>query len=643
MRENRKCILIFSGYNQRAVISFCRVCHQYNIPYKMVSAFNDTIQHTTYKRNIVYKRKNSSFDLELFKNIREIIDDYNEIVILPSSEYINRFILKNRTTLENMGFEIPLVEQNLYNLISDKYSFGELCIKNGINIPREINSKDVEQFPIVVKPKKYFCRNKKIISPIIIKDKSELEEALNKIDLADIYIQEFVQGESYYLLYYFSQNAKVVSFSQKNILQQDGGKSIIAARTSKIHLEDIGNKFINLFENISYKGLVMVELKKYNNKFYMIEANPRLWGPSQLFIDSNVNLFELFIKELGFNVNIDKKDVNYNALYFWEGGISQLEKEDRNLVYYGEFKQDDKTEYRKYDIYNRTDTKEIYNMEMNKEKKVDIKELRSLYEDGSKHSVYQNIPQFVSERIGYKVQLDENWRGDETRLKYIEKFLKNINYNSIGDIGANTGYFSLSLANEMKNKKVISYEINKNHVDFISTIKENFDLKNIQIINEGVNLEKVDDLKELDIYMLLNVIHHAGVDFDVDLGVNNINFKQYAKQYLEKLRNKCRVLIFQMGYNHGGNKLNPIVSPNEIKEMFDYHLHLIRETGWNIVDVAYAANNDKQYKSLLEYGISIDKLNTYDLKLLDKYIEKYDICNNSEFYKRPIFILCKNI
>jgi hypothetical protein len=35
-----------------------------------------------------------------------------------------------------------------------------------------------------------------------------------------------------------------------------------------------------------FYGLVMIEVKEYDNQFYMIEANPRLWGPSQLILDA---------------------------------------------------------------------------------------------------------------------------------------------------------------------------------------------------------------------------------------------------------------------------------------------------------------------------------------------------------------------
>ena len=43
----------------------------------------------------------------------------------------------------------------------------------------------------------------------------------------------------------------------------------------------------------------MVEVKHLSNKNYMIEANPRFWGPSQLFVDAGINLFEAFLVDNG--------------------------------------------------------------------------------------------------------------------------------------------------------------------------------------------------------------------------------------------------------------------------------------------------------------------------------------------------------
>ncbi|MCU9814803.1 DUF1698 domain-containing protein [Paraclostridium sp. AKS73] len=323
-------------------------------------------------------------------------------------------------------------------------------------------------------------------------------------------------------------------FSQKNILQQDLGKSIIAAEVSGIHKEKINGDFIDLFKDVEYKGLIMVEIKKYKNEYYMIEANPRLWGPSQLFVDANIPIFENFLIDVGFNIDLKKQPIDYEVKYFWYGGVKQIERENRSLVYHCKIDLNDTqtmNSYMKYDIYKRYDTINIYNYEVEGRLKMDIRELEKLYEDGSKHSIYQNLPDFVSKHIDYKVEINEEWRGDRTRLEYVKKFISEVEFKTLGDIGANTGYFSLSLANEYKNKKVLAYEINRNHCDLMKVIKENFNMENIEVIEEGVDLSKIKDIDYRDIYIFFNVIHHAGVDFDKDLNITTENFMVYTENF----------------------------------------------------------------------------------------------------------------
>ena len=111
---------------------------------------------------------------------------------------------------------------------------------------------------------------------------------------------EYVKGRSYYLLFYFGKFGNIKKFSQENLAQQFEGKSIIAAISSTIHKENICTQYETLFKEINYHGFVMVELRKNHTGYYMIEANPRFWGPSQLLINCNTAFFEEFLYDYGF-------------------------------------------------------------------------------------------------------------------------------------------------------------------------------------------------------------------------------------------------------------------------------------------------------------------------------------------------------
>lgn len=364
----KRAIIIFSGYNQRAIIAFCRVAEKQKVPLIIIAkSESDPIFDTKYVKYVKYIREKLDLDLSYFKYILNYIKStevFDEYFILPSSEALNIFLLKNREELESLNFMIPLVDEITYNLISNKYDFGELCKKHGIKVPKEIKVNDINRFPIVIKPKSYYTRDGRAIAPQIIKNMKMLKDFIAQNNLGDFYIQEYVEGESYYLLYYFSKDGSYESFSQKNILQQSKGKSIVAAISAKVHKDDISNKFVEMFKSVGFTGLIMVEIRLYKGEYYMIEANPRLWGPSQLFVDSNCCFFESYLKDMGFNINMNEScNTKDNVRYFWLGGLIE------SLYKYGEivFHTDnhdiflrDFHEYLSNEIYLREDTQNVF-------------------------------------------------------------------------------------------------------------------------------------------------------------------------------------------------------------------------------------------------------------------------------------------
>src|SRR6266496_1777913 len=90
-------------------------------------------------------------------------------------------------------------------------------------------------------------------------------------------------------------------------------------------------------------------------------------------------------------------------------------------------------------------------------------ELKALYGDASKHSAYQSIPDFVSAALGYSEVIDEGWRGDKPRLAYLLRTRQPADGELWGDFGANTGFFTLSLAYRYPNVRFAAIEAHPNH------------------------------------------------------------------------------------------------------------------------------------------------------------------------------------
>lgn len=362
--KKKKAILIFSGYNQRAVIAFLRTLEKNSIEeyYIFACSEEDTILKTGYQEKVFAVRKNRQLDLdEICSLIRQAkkYGDFDTFCIPPSTEALNRFILEHLTDLETLGLENVLVEKALYETISEKELFSALCLSHHLLIPEKIVFPKQFAQKFVAKPKRYYSESGKVYNPVLITCETDYDRFVNTFPKNDFFYQPFVEGRSIYLLYYITRSGETYRFSQENLIQQPGGKSIVCAKSSTFHRESIADAYEHMFLQINYHGFVMVEIRLCGEKFYMIEANPRFWGPSQLFVDARYNFFEAFLKEYGFLNSINLAEPNNEIHYYWNGGLAS-EKREKPVFFNGFQSAFDSTAYIRYDIYNRPDTKQLY-------------------------------------------------------------------------------------------------------------------------------------------------------------------------------------------------------------------------------------------------------------------------------------------
>ena len=156
-----------------------------------------------------------------------------------------------------------------------------------------------------------------------------------------------------------------MKFSQENFIQQSEGKSILAAKSSDFHLTDYSSMYEGLFKKLKYRGLVMIEVKVNDRNLLMIEANPRFWGPSQLFVDANINFFNAMLYDYGL---LSKKPMQQsnsleNILYYWNDGTSYLNNNINKIAFHNYSKEqflEESTLWEQSNILNRNDTKKIH-------------------------------------------------------------------------------------------------------------------------------------------------------------------------------------------------------------------------------------------------------------------------------------------
>ena len=364
-------LIIFSGFNQRAVIAILRNLKKNKIEeYRIIACGkNDPIINTAYSEKIFYIRNHQELvKTELYPVMKKIVDvsGSKKVIIVPSTEYLNRFIVENRDEIENLGVTIPLVDNEMYSKISDKRSFYELCKENGLKVPKIVSLSKEYRYRYVAKPVKYISQSNQRLIPLIVDSEEKHLDFLQNYNQSDFDIQEYVDGESIYLLYYLSKTGGNYSFSQRNLVQQPFGKSMVVSIAWNTHKENIANEYIDLFRQMGFYGFIMVELRKKNGEYYMIEANPRMWGPSQLYVDAGVPFIEAFLVDYGEMDKIPDYAITDNTTYFWSGGIQNALMEDSDCVWLEGGKEIVQQNYSRIinsDIYNRQDTIEIYKNE----------------------------------------------------------------------------------------------------------------------------------------------------------------------------------------------------------------------------------------------------------------------------------------
>ncbi|SCZ61527.1 hypothetical protein SAMN03097708_02150 [Thiohalomonas denitrificans] len=250
-------------------------------------------------------------------SLRRLIGAFS---VLPMGESLVRTMLKNHEKLSKKGIFLisPAITYNEYCQLSNKESFCRLCESYGIAAPKIIKMPSRFAQSYLCKPKEYGVHKTVLTAPMLVRNGAEHDCLINsEIDFNRHFFQEYIEGESYYYCALFRKGAKQLHFSQKNLIQQPKGKSIIKAIPYDLDAGVI-DKIDSMMRGISYDGVMMFELRKTNNtgQFVAIECNPRLWGPLQLPLDNNVN----FVTGLVFG-KFDEPAERYKYGYVWSGGL----------------------------------------------------------------------------------------------------------------------------------------------------------------------------------------------------------------------------------------------------------------------------------------------------------------------------------
>ena len=331
-----KGFVLFSGANDRAVLALCRGFEKHNVPFGLIArGEDDLLRKSRYADRFLAVR--TSEDLR-FEDVVTAAQKGNERygvghwVVCATSEYLNIRLFAFTERLLAEGIEVSTCDRDLYMRVSDKGSFRSYSTELGVAPPSILQWGDEGSLSLgfVAKPLQNLSPEGRILYPYLVRTPLERRQFLDEPSRDRYYLERFIHGESWYLLYYFKSDGSFTMGAQRNYLQQGKGKSILVASSEQYPDSEVPLRFSNALTRDGYRGFIMIELKRTaQGESVAIEANPRCWGPFQLTLDAGMGLFEAYLEDHGIRPRSSAK--GRSAFYCWTGGSVQALRSGKGL------------------------------------------------------------------------------------------------------------------------------------------------------------------------------------------------------------------------------------------------------------------------------------------------------------------------
>ena len=230
------------------------------------------------------------------KFINKISKNVDAIFLFADEEILN--ISKNINKFENLKKKILISDYKTISICNDKKKL-EVKLGKLVNFPALKKSKEV-----LIKPK--IGRGSKNI--IILKDQNIIKSFKNNNKYL---VQEFIEGKEFTTDCFFKKNGVLHQLiSRERIVKKN--VSIIGKTVKDKNIISIVKKISNY---LKFKGSVNFQFIKKNNKYYLLEINPRISGSIIFSIRSKFDIIKYNINHLK-NLKLKINKINYNKIYF---------------------------------------------------------------------------------------------------------------------------------------------------------------------------------------------------------------------------------------------------------------------------------------------------------------------------------------
>lgn len=254
-------------------------------------------------------------------------------VIFPNSDNAVHVLSRYKDSLEEY-YRVPTPGWDVIKKIYVKKNTYLLAAKHGIETPKTYYPKNLDEllsnnldYPLVLKPSiRDNFYNKIKIKAFRINNRDELIKTYQRvcqvIDPSEVLVQNFIAGgpdHLYSFCPFFKDGKIVASVTARRARQHPmdfGHASTFAELVDIPEIREISGRFLRL---IDYYGIGEVEFMfdASDNKYKLIEMNPRVWGWHTIAIAAGVDLpYFLYLDMLGEKVDAvsPAKDIKWVRL-----------------------------------------------------------------------------------------------------------------------------------------------------------------------------------------------------------------------------------------------------------------------------------------------------------------------------------------
>lgn len=252
-------------------------------------------------------------DLHDIAKLNSILNQYNINYFVPvKGEYLS-FLLKNKNKFEKVLDYWGAFDS--FDLLNDKLRLHNLALKTGILVPHSFSSVEKLKLPCVMKPISLSAAR----SVRYIRTNTDLEKAKEVYSGKEYILQEYIEGTGVGYSVFCRDGKIIVGYGHKRLAEYpiSGGSSVYRTCYEDTRMHDVAELII---KETNWSGFAMFEFKlTKDNRLFLIEVNPRIWGSINQGLQYGLNYFEPLLgsrshKEIHHDINTYLSPLIYSSL-----------------------------------------------------------------------------------------------------------------------------------------------------------------------------------------------------------------------------------------------------------------------------------------------------------------------------------------